>query len=1652
MKKLSCLIVMLMLPWLLFAEQSSFYVAALESGQPQAPAPETLTPTMEEATQPTRSRSDEAIDGYLGRNALMITYGQAAPVAEGDNDHVQVIWFKVPKSVTTPLFLRLYDADVGGQGDYIVEDQDTFTRFSLYGGAMSLGAEDASEDATEKLHAGNLLHQFVFGVDPMADNAWYTFALLNPNEGLETEYGWLFKLVVEGMQGNDGNAYDVILSQHETRNVTLPGIQVFNYSPTIHMDQVGLSAELRFKVPVESQQLLVRSFDTAKAQLTLETLEESFRLDPSNQGEFIENQINLPSRTAGQSAAVVFHNNGGENPNDATFNLKTAEGQPIAIELPIRVRPPNFRPKPVLEVTPLADCRSMRFDARQSNDPNQEPLRFEWSMGDSSQYNGPQFVHRYAKPGVWPVTLHLKDSSGWVNGNATVRLPIRINATPIAEAGQDQIAMPGQELQFNGLQSQDPDHNQLNYFWLFGDGSSAEGPQPTHSYASPGHYQVTLRVQDDSGTPCNWHSDTLKVWVNRAPVASAGENRLVAPGENITLNGSRSFDQDGTLVSHTWDLADGRQLNGETVQLQYDVPGTYQVTLTVQDDAQVGNSMAQDSLTVVVNHPPIAEAGADIRVGVGETVNFDGSASRDPDGSVTSWQWNFGDGNQGQGQQIPYAYSNPGVYEVELTVLDNTPQAAGKHSDKLQVVVNDSPVAKIKVERLVTYSSIRFDASESYDPDGSISRYQWDFGDGQQGEGPNPIHTYQQSGVYTATLTVEDDSNTTTSRNHQQVPVVVNRRPTADAGPDPFPVAPHEPVRLSAAESMDPDGEIVSFEWKFSDEFETSGMDVEHAFERPGTYRAMLKVRDNTDDPKAVDYDEVIIRVNQQPVAKAGADIEAGPGQEFTLDGRQSFDQDGSILEYHWHLSDSGQLISKSMSKYSIQQSGYYVATLTVVDDSGASNGTAQDTVNIHINHAPQAVMPQDVFTCDSLIAFDGTQSVDADGDVLSYAWDFGDGTQGLGAKVKHLYREGGTFPVTLTVDDGTGFSNARHSNSMTVIINQPPNAVAGDHRMVCSGEPLILDASLSQDPEGGVLKFAWDFGEGSQSDLINPIKTYNKGGNYAVTLTVEDDSGLSCNADTDRISVQVADSPVAHAGEDQVTCANIPVKFDGSQSWDSDGVVNEFRWDFGDGSFSRGGVQEHIYKDAGEYYVVLTVTGDEVGHCDNTDTDEMKVTVHKAPVARIEVVDVTPVGVATTFDATSSSGEGSKIKEYHWDFGDGQTATGPKVNHVFAKAGKYKTTLTINTDATNICGTVSAQKTVVVNDPPEPNGGPDRLVGVNELVEFSAKDSHDPDGAILAYDWDFGDGHKASGILVRHRYQQSGTYQATLTVRDNTQVANNTQVDTIEVVVNSAPVPRITAPKAVCPTENVLFSGKESQDADGTIQSYEWNFGDGTTASGEDVTHSFQKVGHYNVTLTVTDDTDVLNQIQQTTSLVHVNMAPVAKAGADRLACPNQTIEFNGGASNDVDGRLMKFGWDFGDGTQKQGQAITHAYSKPGHYETTLTVQDDTATSCGIQSDVAKIHINHPPVAMAGDDQQGFTGGAHDALFFDGSASYDDDKDSLVYFWDFGDGGSATGARVYHYFSTPGEYKVTLTVQDSTGLPCGQSSDEVLVRIQQRS
>jgi PKD repeat protein len=248
-------------------------------------------------------------------------------------------------------------------------------------------------------------------------------------------------------------------------------------------------------------------------------------------------------------------------------------------------------------------------------------------------------------------------------------------------------------------------------------------------------------------------------------------------------------------------------------------------------------------------------------------------------------------------------------------------------------------------------------------------------------------------------------------------------------------------------------------------------------------------------------------------------------------------------------------------------------------------------------------------------------------------------------------------------------------------------------------------------------------------------------------------------------------------------------------------------------------------------------------------------------------------VPLTINFDAGSSSGS---IDSYTWTFGDGDTASGATTSHIYQTAGTYTATLTVSdtsgsSQETNVVITATEsspiQPTAVITSSSAAGDAP-------FTINFDGSGSTTSQPPFTSYSWDFDDGATAEGVSVAHTYTSAGTYNPSLTVYDSAGLSDKV---TTPVIINPTPEPTTNQP----PTSSfiatsgygapliVSFDGSGSNDADGTIKSYAWNFGDETSATGSSTQHTYTDTGDYTVTLTVTDNMNATAVSSQVVSVI---------------------------------------------------------------------------------------------------------------------------------------------------------------------------------------
>ncbi len=510
-------------------------------------------------------------------------------------------------------------------------------------------------------------------------------------------------------------------------------------------------------------------------------------------------------------------------------------------------------------------------------------------------------------------------------------------------------------------------------------------------------------------------------------------------------------------------------------------------------------------------------------------------------------------------------------------------------------------------------------------------------------------------------------------------------------------------------------------------------------------------------------------------------------------------------------------------------------------------------------------------------VSFDGSGSSDTDGTIASYDWNFGDGGTGTGVSPNHTYVAAGTYTVTLVVTDDAGDPSASSTSTATIgAANVPPTADANGPYNGTAAQQVTFDGSGSSDPDGTITAYNWIFGDGGTGTGVNPVHTYAAAGTYTVSLVVTDNDGDSSAPSTSTASIVAApQDPIADPNGPYTGIELVAVTFDGSGSFDPDGgTINAYDWDFGDGNTGTGVAPSHAYATPGAYTVTLIVQDDEgATSAPVTTTATISVTPNVPPTADANGPYNGTAGQQVTFDGSGSSDSDGTITAYDWTFGDGNTGTGVSPTHTYADAGSYIVTLVVTDDLGDTGSSTSTADIVATPADPiaDPNGPYTGIEG--QPVSFDGSGSNDPDGgSITAYDWDFGDGNTGTGVSPTNTYVTAGTYTVTLTVVDDEGAQSAQATTTATIDVPPANVPPTSDPNGPY-TGNVgtavSFDGSGSSDSDGSIVSYEWDFGDGGTGTGISPTHTYGAADNYIVTLTVTDDGTLAESATATTTAV---------------------------------------------------------------------------------------------------------------------------------------------------------------------------------------
>lgn len=505
------------------------------------------------------------------------------------------------------------------------------------------------------------------------------------------------------------------------------------------------------------------------------------------------------------------------------------------------------------------------------------------------------------------------------------------------------------------------------------------------------------------------------------------------------------------------------------------------------------------------------------------------------------------------------------------------------------------------------------------------------------------------------------------------------------------------------------------------------------------------------------------------------------------------------------------------------------------------------------LNSPPEALFdstPSSPYSGDVVRFVDN--SWDTDGEILNRTWDLGDGSMEYGDEVLHAYSESGDFTVTLWVMD-----NNRQWGSVSKIItvqNRLPVAVIHYSPSFPEVNETISFTDGSYDHDGQIVSWLWEMGDGTNTTERNPSHSYSEKGAYSIKLTVWDDCGGTSSS---RSSIVVGnEAPVADFSCSPTDPLTLQEIYFHDLSYDIDGEVVGWSWDFGDGTYSSLRNPTHSFQQWGSYHVTLEVIDDSG---EDASASIVIQATNRPPTA---LFDVNPSllfsGEEVSFIDLSQDSDGA-IMEWYWDFGDGSFSNLRYPVHSFTEAGNYTISLTVWDDADD--WNITIMELRVENNSPIANFiiSPEK---VYSLMEVSFHDlSLDQNGIIVNWSWSFGDGTGSHTPSPNHTYDRPGVYQITLSVVDDQGFQSN--ISHVLDVLNLAPVSNFSW--SLDPSSPYMIHlSSTSYDPDGNSISHHWHFGDGQVSTEVNPIHTFTLEGYYTVSLIVIDENDNSSLFQQ--------------------------------------------------------------------------------------------------------------------------------------------------------------------------------------------
>ena len=897
----------------------------------------------------------------------------------------------------------------------------------------------------------------------------------------------------------------------------------------------------------------------------------------------------------------------------------------------------------------------------------------------------------------------------------------------------------------------------------------------------------------------------------------------------------------------------------------------------------------------------------------------DNSSSNSP---ITSWSWNFGDGNTSNVQN-PFN-------------IFNSPNDTASFTVKLRIVNADGcrDSSTLKYIYIGNKPNVRFSADDSAGchpftvhftdlTTGFVNGWMWSFGDGRSDVMEDPIHEFRDTVGYFNVQLIASRFGCADTLKIDSFIRVFPPRPKFSATPR---TGCHAPLNVNFT---DLSLEATSWRWDFGDGTTSDFQNPAHLYQSAGFYTVKLRVSNSngcTDSVSVTDY----IKISDNRKGFRTSDTSLCKLESVTFTDTSWCNT--YFTNWKWDYGDGTNFSSviNAPQTHSYSLSGVYSIKLVLTDFLGCKDSLVKvnyikvyDLPNIHFGAlTTTGCSPLSVAFMDTVTAAPGAS-------ITGRHWSFGTSSP-ADTSASHnptfRYLNPGSFNVTLRATDSRGCVSTLAKPNL--IHPTHPNPSFSSPSLSCYSDNVWFSGTS----QGVGLQYTWNFGDGSAVDhRMNPNHDYTVTAtrNFNVQLTVTDING--CDSSITR-PVTIS-RPVINFFADTANlfyCPPLFVPFNDSSSTD----VTKWQWIFGDtasGSANLSTVQnaQHVFNNIGFFDV--TLIGTNADGCSDTLTRPDYITL-QGPHAPMFHYD--PLNGCTPLRVTFYEDNVFNTTHYRWIFGDGNISTLDSVTHVYGEGGDYISALELS-------DTLGCKVTIIAPAPIHVISGTSDFY-VDTTFACSTATFHFNDssvavgGSINAWLWNFGDGTNSSLQNPDHEYRNPGAYDVTLTITIDTCLYSLTMNDYINIYV--APRLNITALDTIgCNPVEVLFGVLPSPAAD-SVTSWLWTFGDGPMISHDSTpSHTYDSSATYNVTLFTTFLNGCSHLYTRPTNLT-VYPKPIADFLFDSTEIYADLPIFFTDISTCPDPIASRW-WNFGDNSTSIDSSTSHTYDYIGDYIITLIV-----------------------------------------------------------------------------------------------------------------